>query len=227
MPHSITEIIVAVNKRTENRGEKKLDMRLEFWMALQEFCRENHFWWRHKTARFSTVLNTASYDLTADSGANADDLDEIIRVFRIDSATDKAEIYPILREEDQIAAYETATSAAPTSYFLTGAVPQTLRLGAPADSVVPIRFTYWATPQTPVDPSANDIPLVPHSLHWCLVTALEYHVLEVLLGENDPRAQQARLRYDRAVERASQTPSWTTNRSFEMRSGSDAVRATG
>jgi len=227
MPFTVQQIIEIASKRTERRGEKKLDLTLEFWSSLQEFCRENHFWWRRKTYRFSTAISSASYDLTSDTGANADDIDEVIRAYRIDSATSKSELNPLLDPEQQADAYEATANSEPSNYFITGASPPTLRLSAPADRVVPIRLMVFATPQVPDDLASEDIPLVPYSLRWVLADVLEYRILSVLLGENDARAVTARQRRERAIALASAYAHWTTNQSWEMRSGAPAVRATG
>jgi len=227
MSLTVQQVVEIANKRTERRGEKKLDLTLEFWSALQEFCRENHFWWRRKTYRFSTAIGTVSYDLTSSSGANAADIDEVIRAYRIDSATSKTELQPLLDTEKQAAAYEATANSEPSQYFISGASPPTFHLSAPADRVIPIRIEAWATPQIPEDLASEAIPLVPYSIRWALADVLEYRILSVLLGENDTRATLARQRRDRAVALASAYAHWTTNQSFELRSGASAVRATG
>ncbi len=227
MAHTVTQIVEAANKRTERRAETKLDLRLEFWFMLAEFCRENHFWWREKHATFNTAVGTKEYDLTADAGANADDFDELRYAWRIDSATEKTELLQLHSSIDQAAAIEATTNDTVSSCFIKPGSPQTLHLGAPANAVKKVRIAYWAVPQPAVDTTDEVIPLVPGSLHWALATAMEAHILVQLFGENDPRAVVALARRERAVQKAAKLRSWSSQRVFEMRASEDAVRATG
>lgn len=225
MAYTIDQIVEAANKQTERRAEGQLDLRLEFFQALQELIHECRFWWAKKTTTFNTVIGTATYDLSSGSVANAQDVEEIIGVWRIDSATENVELTPILEPADQVAAIEATASADVGSYMVEPGAWQTLRLGAPANAVKKLRVLYWAGVNPDYDASDSAVPLVPGPLHWGLVIAVKRRILEFLYGQNDPRYLVAEAQYRNFVQKAAHKPRFTTNAQREFRSGESAVRA--
>ena len=69
---TVSQIVQEVDGRTEGRAsnKKNFNMRMEFFLGLDEFCQEKHYWWRHKLFSFQTVVGTLSYDLSSNQPGN-------------------------------------------------------------------------------------------------------------------------------------------------------------
>jgi hypothetical protein len=223
MPWTVTQIVTEVQKRTENRANSLIDMNMEFLLALDEFCQEQHFWWRKRRGSFTTAIGTQSYDLS-NVGSKPTDFVEIDEAYLInaDGVTVENELIPVIDNEAQLAATLNTVQDTPSSFFIdTQTSPTTLFLQAPSSVAQTIVYTYWAIPQS-TNTGLTTIPLVPPYLHWGLVYALERRVYEVLYGQEDPRWQMANARYQEFVAKAART-SWTTQDKAEARTNENYV----
>ena len=217
----VTQLIDHVSKRTQNRANNKIDLRMEFFLALDEFTAEEHYWWRKKRATFSTIIGNNSYDLSV----KAADFAQFDSAFLIkpDGMTVDKELIPITGASGQIKASLNTVQDVPASYFIdTNTSPQTLMLQAPASIAQLILFNYYAVPMV-TDTTQEDIPMVPKSLHWGLIYTLERRVYEFLYGQEDPRYTGANERYEEFVQKAAQMPSWTTREVMSSRANSSSV----
>jgi len=218
---TVEQLIEHVSKRTENRADDKIDLEMEFFLALDEFCSEQFFWWRKKRATFTTVIGTNTYDLSK----VAPDFAQFDTAYLIkpDGITLDGEMTPITGPTGQLKASLNTTQDVPASYFIdTNTSPQELMLQAPASVAQKILFTYWAIPMV-TDTTEEDIPLVPNFLHWGLIYALERRVYEMLYGQEDPRYTVANARYEAFCEKAYAMPGWTTREVVTSRASSSAV----
>jgi len=227
MPLSISETIKQAHDATEHRvKQEKFDLRLELILGIQEFLHENRFWWARKTARFTTEANVATYDLTSNAIANAPDVEEVIAVYRVDNSANPSEMTPILADADQIIAIENMVAAPPSAWMKEPGTWNTLRLGAPADGVYPIRLLYHAGVDTGSSDPAEPIPLIPAPLHYGAVIILKRRILDFLYGQKDPRYLTANMQYNIFVKNASRKSSFSAQHMRTFSSG-DAVQAYG
>ena len=83
-----SEIVKQVVGRTENRTTNKpnYNINMEFFMGLDEFVQEKHYWWRRKAASFATVPGQISYDISMAEFGNAGDAVEIEEMFVVNAA---------------------------------------------------------------------------------------------------------------------------------------------
>lgn len=222
-PFKVQDIAQNVNKRTEGRAGTKMDLRIELFLALDELCMEQHWWWRNKRLTVPAVIGTPSYDLSA----VAPDFAEFDEVYLInpDGVTIQAGMLPILDKQAQIAAYLNNVQNTPAQYFIdTTASLQTMQLGAPSNVNQNMFGWYWAMPMV-TDPGTEDIPLVPPFLHWGLVHALERRVFKFLYGVGDVRATTAENDYQNFKVIAARQRTWTDKQVESFSTGSSAVRA--
>jgi len=216
---SVTQIVEQVNRRTENRASKLIDLRMEFFLALDEFCNEQHFWWRKKRSSFTTAINTQSYDLSVAAGGSSPDLvelDEMI-LLNADGVTVAAELIPLFDPQQILAATVQNVQDTPASYFIDPKTSiWTLFLQAPANVAQKILYGYWAIPMV-TDPTQDTIPLLPPYLHWGMLPCLEKRVYEFLYGQEDPRFAVASANRENFVLKASRTPHWSGRKTQEAR----------
>lgn len=203
---AVSKVIAQVNGRTENRAANKpnFDIAMEFFLGLDEFCGEKHYWWRRKAASFSTVANQQQYDLslTPPVGAGTTDLEEVEEAFIVAGAPFPypRRVNPSFTPRVQLAAFFGSNSVQqqiPHAAFFT--MPfQMWEFTFPPPTIYTIAFTYWAIPMI-TDTGSNinkPVPLVPPFLHWGMVPMLERRVLSYLFGQNDPRYQVADANYE-------------------------------
>lgn len=225
---TIDDIVKQANTRTENRAASKLDLGFEFQAELQNFCRENRFWWLRKTAKFTTVVGTSTYDLSAAGLDIAPDMAEIIGVYRFNSMNQiDAELVPIIDELTQEQCLENTVQGDVVNFFISPGTLQTIALGAPADNAVLLHVAYWAGFDINTGSDNTAVPLVPFWLHGGLVTILERRIFSYLYGQEDPRYEVADNQYKAFVEQAQRRPYWTVQKQRELRSGLPAVQAHG
>lgn len=223
---SIDEIVAVAHAEAENRvDETKLDLRLQLHLAIQELLHENRFWWAERTGRFTTSAGVATYDLSASGLSNTNDVEEILTVYNVNSATTPKELDPLLTRTDQIAALEAVTAAEPSSWMMDLGNWPTLRLGAPANGAFPLRFIYHAGLNIPnaVDGSVAP-PYVPAPLQYGLIIALKRRIFSFLYGQNDPRFIVANAEYLKFVKDAARKRSFSAQHMNTWDSGA-AVRA--
>lgn len=220
---TVGALVQRVQKRTENRANKLIDMNMEFFLALDEFCLDQHFWWRKKRGSFTTAIGTQSYDLSAAAGGTNPDLVELEEVILMnaDGITVQAELNPIVDPQAQLAALLNTVQDTPSAFFIDPSTGlQTLILQAPPNVAQKICYEYWAIPMV-TDPTQDTIPLVPGYLHWGLGYALEMRVYEVLYGQEDPRFTMAQGRYEQFKTVAARAPNWTGRSTQEARTTED------
>jgi hypothetical protein len=230
---TVQQIVEEVSKRTERRADQKINLRMEFFLGLDEFVSEQHFWWRKKRGTFQTVIGANMYDLsmsaasgTIQPGGGISDFaqfDEII-LLNADGITKQLEIVPILDPVGQLVAIKNTVQDVPAAFFIDPQIsPTTVVFQAPASVAQTVLYTYWAVPQIS-EPDEDTIPMVPSYLHWGLVYMLERRVYEFLYGEDDPRFTVANSRYMEFCQKAARMPHWTAKRVQEMRASSHSVK---
>lgn len=225
MGMSVQQVIEAADKRTERRASKELDLTVEFWMALNEFCIEKHFPWRRSTFFFNTTLNGQFYDMSSAGLSIAPDFYEMITLYRVDPTGSATELTPMLDEDILTAALENPTPNTPSMYYIKPGTTQTLMLNCQDNAVRKIRGNYWAVPDPIVDSSVEFIPLVPPQITPLLVVAMERRLFDYLYGQQDPRSLRAEQRYRRAVALASRMSKFTTNAILTFATQDQAIRA--
>src|SRR5690242_4024659 len=122
MPWTVSQLVNQVDKRTERRASPKIDLRMEFFLALDEFVNDQHFWWRRKRAQFTAAIGTAAYDLAATGGtdANVQDLGQIDSMFLVNAdgtISDDGEITPIFDPLAQAQAVLNTVQDTPSAAF--------------------------------------------------------------------------------------------------------------
>lgn len=215
---TVTQLVEAVSKRTERRADTKIDLRMEFFLGLDEFVIEKHYWWGKKRFNFTTQIGVNTYDISSRQFGSVSDLgqlDELI-LLNADGTTKALDLTPIIDPVGQLQAIQNGVPNTPAAYFLdTNAPLSTLRLQAPASVAQIIMGTYWAVPQIS-DTSVETIPLVPGYLHWGMVYMLERRVYEFLYGQDDPRFEVSNARYNEFVTKADKIPDWTAKKSRSL-----------
>jgi hypothetical protein len=201
----VSKIIQQVNGRTENRatGKPNFDINMEFFLGLDEFCQEKHYWWRRKSFSFLTQQGVQSYDLASNStgSANAGDAEEIEEAFFVNATplVHPSSVHPAFTAREWVASlYGDAVSGTIPfpGYFLDGF--QNFVFTQAPQSAFTCAATYWAVPMVTDTAGAlgNPPPLVPPFLHFGLVYMLERRVYEYLYGQNDPRFATSNQRYE-------------------------------
>src|SRR6266404_118412 len=130
MPWTVTQIIEQVSKRTERRADSKIDLRMEFFLGLDEFILENHFWWALKRGSFSTVIGSQIYDLALSAAVNSiqagggipdfGQLDEVIIPTPTGTSTNSAKptvLTPVFDPAAQLQILQNTIPDAPAAYF--------------------------------------------------------------------------------------------------------------
>lgn len=228
MPWTVQQVVEYASKRTERRADSKIDLKMDFFLALDEFCLERHFWWLKKRFVFNTVIAANQYDLSA-TAANGNiqpgggltdyaQLDELIMLpptgpAVINGIPQTTRLTPIFEPDAELAALNNTTSDVPSAYFIdTQTSLTTLVLQAPANAVRTILGTYWAIPQI-TDTTTENIPsFIPSFLHWGLFIALERRIFRFLYGQKDPRYLTADAEYKEFIEKASNIQHWSGKR---------------
>src|SRR5690242_3559918 len=187
MPWSVTAIVDEVSKRTEHRADTKIDMRMEFFLGLDEFLLEQHFWWALRRTNFNTVVGSQVYDLALSQAEGTDfngnlirpgggitdfgQLDEVIlpqppgvSPSTPPNSSQPVVLTPIFDPGAQLQALQNTVQGAPAAYFIDPTTSLTaLILNAPCNTATAVFVTYWAVSQV-TDPTEDTIPLVPGKL---------------------------------------------------------------
>lgn len=237
---SVQKIVNQVNGRSENRATNKpnFDILMEFFLALDEFCGEKHYWWRRKAASFQAQVGVQSYDLSTNStgSANARDAVEIEEAYIVNASPFlyPKMVHPAFTARQQIAAMFSSQVVSENpiprgGYFLTPGQFQSFELTYPPQQPYTIAFTYYATPMITdtADAANNPIPLVPPNLHWGMLYALERRVYEYLYGQNDPRWVTSNARYKDFVAAAARYKQFSVQEAIESRMQGPSVVSSG
>ena len=223
------EIIEAAHTRTGRRAEEiaGLDFSLMLLTVIQEFCGEHRWYWRKKRFSFSSVAGTATYDLTDTSGANVQDLDELISLWRIDSTTARGLLDPLTDEECQIAAIDDTTTGDPSHYFWEHGTDTTVRLTVIPNAAKTYRGLYFATPSAS-DSGSGAVPLVPARLHYLLIKRMEMAIWAVMPeeGQGGTNYQRATAEYQYGLANAIKRDRFSTKEGRQWVVSGEAVRST-
>jgi hypothetical protein len=233
---TVPQIVKQVMGRTQNRarGKVNFDPNIEFFLGLDEFCQEKHYWWRRKMLSFSTSIGVQNYDLSSNGTgqANAADVVEIEEMFVV-NATQQPwpwSVPPEFNARQQIGAVygqpNIGQSLPRNGYFLTPGNFQQLTLANPPQMAYTIAGTYYAVPMV-TDTTVEEIPLVPPNLHFGLIYMLERRIYEMLYGQEDPRFQVSNARYEKFCAIAARTKSFSQQEAIHASTSGHAVSASG
>lgn len=230
---TVSQIVDQVMGRTQNRASNKpkFDPRMEFWLGLDEFCQEKHYWWRRKMFSLATIIGTQNYDLSA-APANAADLVEVEELFVVNSAPQcwPGSIPPEFNARQQVGAVygqpQVGQTIPRSGYFLTPGNFQQLTLSQPANQVYTIAGTYYAVPMV-TDVTVDAIPLVPPNLHFGLIYMLERRIYEFLYGQEDPRWEVSNKRYEDFLVKAYKSKSFSSQEAIHASTNHGAVHSSG
>jgi hypothetical protein len=233
---SVTQIVTQVMGRTENRasGKKNFDPRMEFFLGLDEFVSEKHFWWRRKSFSLSTIVGELKYDLSSNGTgqANAGDCVEIEEMFVINSSPQYWPwgVPPHFDARDQVAALYGNANIAGTvpqsGYFMALSGFQQLVFMNPPTQVNTVAATYYAVPMV-TDTTVDVIPLVPPNLHWGLLYMFERRIYEYLFGMNDPRFAVSNKRYQDFLLSAAKNKQFSQQQAIHSSMMQRSITATG
>lgn len=238
---TVTKLIAQVNGRTENRASNRrnFDMQMEFFLGLDEFCQEKHYWWRRKVASLQTVIGQQTYDLSTTAEPNpidAGDCEEIEEMYAINAAPvfRTQMVHPRFNARQQLAAIygvqiPESSLLPPAGYFIQPGGFQELVFSQPPQEVTTVGFTYWAVPMVgPATYGVTDVvPLVPPFLHWGLIYMLERRVYEYLYGQTDPRFVTSNARYQQFVQQAAKSKQFSSQEAIHSRMASASVTSSG
>lgn len=196
-------IIDQAQRRTQRRADNELHMGQEYVQALQDVCQESHFYWRKKYGTFSTVDNTAVYDLSSDTYGAMTDLSEIARVYIVNSDGSVEQMSPVVESSDQVAAIADTRKDKPSQYMaaMTGNA-QEIRLSPVPNGIYAITVVYYAIPVIDQDDADEDIPLVPAPFHGLIWKRMELNILEYLFGPESNRYVSCQKEYARMLDKA-------------------------
>lgn len=220
--------------RTENRAQNKLNFNpaMEFFLGLDEFCQERHYWWRRKMFSFATAIGTQTYDLSAEGTGNAPDLVEIEEMFVVNSNPQfwPYNVPPEFTARQQVGAVygqpQVGQLIPRSGYFLTPGNFQQLTLSQAPNQIYTMAGTYYAVPMV-TDLTTTVIPLVPPNLHFGLIYILERRIYEYLFGQQDPRWTTSNKRYQDFLNTAAKSHSFSSQQAVHASSNSGAVVASG
>jgi hypothetical protein len=231
---TVTQIVDQVMGRTQNRAtnKPKFDPRMEFWLGLDEFCQERHYWWTRKMMSFATQIGVQNYDLSGTTTGNAPDLAEIEEMFVVNASPQfwPYSVPPQFTARQQIGAVygqpQVGQLIPSSGYFLTPGGFQQLTLSQPPNQVYTVAATYYAVPMV-TDVTEDDIPLVPPNLHFGLIYMLERRIYEFLFGQGDPRWTVSNKRYEDFLETAAKRKSFSQQQAIHASTNQGAVQAGG
>jgi len=221
------QIIDLATELAEGRGIK---LNLKAWLDLEisQIIQEKRYWWRRKVATVDSVVGTSEYDLSKAGLDEADDLEQIISVYRLNADGSADKLY-FEGDEDNVQAFlADTTQGEPSVYFPYPGAPLTLCLKMNPDAVATYQITYWAGFNIHGDVSDDEIPLIPPTYHNVPLLALIRRVYLHLFGQKDSRFVVADRDFERALERLKAFNSPSQEAVTELRtSDSDAtVRST-
>jgi len=210
---------------------------MDFFLGLDEFVQEKHYWWRRKAFSLATQAGAQAYDLSKpvnQGGAGAADLVEIEELFVVNGAPCAnwpLPVHPALASREIVAGlYGNSAVQSEMSrdrYFLSLGTFQQLNLTMAPDQVFTLAGTYWAVPMVTNVASQSSIPLVPPNLHFGLVYMFERRVYELLYGQDDPRFAMADKRYEDFKVTASKSVQFSSQQSIAFATRRPAIQSSG
>lgn len=225
---TIDEIQTLASVRTERIADNILDMDDEFIDVVQDFCSRARFHWRKKTFTFTTVAGTSEYDLSSSSYGDIDDLEQLINLRYVASATDVRDPMSEISDSDQQDRLlaDTSTTDIPTAYFIKPGTFYTVHLSPIPKAAYSIRGSYWAIPQN-AELTSRAVPLVPSLFHRVLAKGLERNIWRVKYGDNDGKFLKADADYEKGVAEAVAKANFGTRKERFFRNNTEeAVRST-
>jgi hypothetical protein len=231
IPWTAIQIIEQCNKLTSNLAANKIDVAMEFWQGLDEFCGEKHYWWRRLLGSFTTTPPTQQYDLAGVAGGNEVEIEEVEEVFVVNATAQcsPGNVRPMFNARDQVAA-AFGPGVGPffprSGYFITPGSPQQLQFSGPVTQALLIGYSFYAIPMI-TDTTTETIPLVPVFLQYGLKYMLLRRLYDFLYGQEDPRYTTADNNYQRFVLRASKSQSFSSQRAVHASSSARAIQAGG
>lgn len=219
MPAGYTpaQIIGQANGITENRAVNLVgvNLNMEFWAFLDEFCQKRKYWWRQCAGQFSTVIGTQSYDLsqaTDQAGNKTGDVMEVEALFIMNPANENC--WPGMADPSfdfktmTAGLFDPNVSLLPLrrgKWFMIPKYFQKLYFTEIPQSVLQIGFMYWAVPM--VNDFTGDnlntvVPLVPPHLHYGLIFGFARRIFAILYGQDDPRFTTYDKLYEEFIEDA-------------------------
>jgi hypothetical protein len=224
-----SEVIKLARNKTQYRGEK-LDVDTMFKNRLLSFCLEDYFWWRRKSFSFNSVVGTAAYDITnTDVIANGVyDLDEVIKVFRVDAGPKLCELDPVIDPMVMEFAQEDTTRDLPGSYFFVPGAATTIQLVRIPNSALKYRVQYWAVPNDNPNAQADDdaVALVPPQYHFALVDGMVMDIQECLFGTESQKFVAAAATYKDSIVKVQGKREIVAKKARSLSVSDDAIRST-
>src|ERR1035437_4273380 len=107
-----------------------------FWLdfEIQRLVNRKRWWWRKKTFSFPLVVGTATYDLSRDGLNQADDLDQMISMYTVDSSGNLAELVFTSKAEDVQAFIAETSTEKPCKWTIDPGTSKTIRLDVKSNS---------------------------------------------------------------------------------------------
>lgn len=227
MPYSKQEVVAACLPLAEGR---LINVTLSTWLDLEisEIIHRKRYWWRRKSFTLTTVAGTATYDVSA-SGLNlADNLEQIINVYRVSAGTDPAKINFEGDENRVQNMLASTTQADPAFYLIEPGTTHTLRFSDIPNAAKDYRILYWAGHNPSLESIEEAIPLIPPAFHYVALLALTKRIFQFLFGLKDNRYVVAEKDLERALEKLDgyQAVSMEHVTEFRTTDSRDTVRAT-
>jgi hypothetical protein len=231
---SVSQIVKQVLGRTENRAANKpnFDPRTEFFLGLDMFAQEKHFWWRRKVASLQTIVGQQAYDLSQPN-VGAGDLVEVEEMFIVNAAPQLYPycVHPELDARSQIVALygnsAVQQSISHSGYLLQpGAFQRLVLTSQLVQQSFTLAFTYYAVPMV-TDTTQDTIPLVPPNLHYGLFDMFERRVLKFLYGQNDSRFIASDAEYKAFVLTAAKSKNFSIQSAIENKMGRGSIGSHG
>lgn len=181
-----SDVIEAIKNISEERIQK---LKIENWLELElgRIVNRKHYWWRKKNLTFNSAPGTPTYDLSQAGLAAADDFYKMIRLYRVESATD----FSVIQWEGDPgnilkAAYAT-TQDTPCKYTIEPGTTKTVRLIAAPNATAQYVGMYYAGVNINWTDPSDDIPLLPPEHHYVVVAAMLRRAMWYLYGQKDQR----------------------------------------
>lgn len=197
------EAVDRTHQRTRRLAENAgIDMQIIYADNLQDLCLAYRFPWRKKWHTFSSIVGTGQYDLTTSTNGTGTDVEELIRIIRVDSATSQTELDYISDPTTEMFQQHSTTTGDPAGYFVVPGTISTIQLVDTPNAVKTYRYLYWAVPAPAADDSVEAIPLLPSIYHHVLVSLMVMDVWESLPGEGieSPNYQKAAAKAQRQIQ---------------------------
>lgn len=225
MPLSKQEIITAATDFTEGRPVK---VNLSVWLdfEIQKIINKKRYWWRKKSFTFNSVAGTATYNLgKAGTGHldKADDLAQLINLYRVESSGGVSKIYPQNNEDEIQKALAETDTGEPSWYLIEPGTTKTLRLVLTPNAARTYRGLYWAGYNPSPSETGDTIPLIPETHHYVCLEALLRRVFLHLFGHKDARYIAQDAEYREALADLAAIPVSSSEMVTELRTSDESV----